>query len=542
MHGVTNQQGIFFMEKIILVAGILSILLSILALYSGKRTNDAASFGALCLITGVWIFSNLFSLWYAMEYPIVLRLTYAFGSLTVAALLAWSFLYDETFTSRFLPVAAYGIGSIMAFLSLLNGMVVGTVRSVSIQGVDVDQGPFFLFFSGYLFFALSWSVINVFHVYRQSDGYRKRQARLVLTGISGSLLIMLFVSGILPAFGIFSFTNLDSPSSLIFILFSIAAVVKHRFFESKIILTQMLVAVLVTISVIQLSNSETLENRIINLAAFVTVFIVGIFLVKSVLWEVEQKEKFQDMASRLVRANEELRQLDTAKSEFISIASHQLRAPLSTVKGYISLMLEGSYGAVNTRFQDALNNVYLVNKRLIQLVEDLLNISRIESGCLAYTYTPSRLEPLVSELVDMFLVIAKSRKLSLTLVLPKESLPEMRLDERKIYEAISNLVDNALKYTKEGSVTVFVEQGDTCARLIVEDTGIGITPEDMPRLFEKFIRSMETSVIDVSGTGLGLYVSRNFIETHGGTLRAESEGLGKGARFIVELPFINPRA
>ncbi len=530
------------MEKIILGAGILSIFLGTLALYSGKRSREVISFGVFCLITGVWIFSNLFSLWYSMENPFFLKLTYAFGSLTVAALLAWSFLYDERMKSRFLPVFTYLAGSAMAAASLFDGLVVGEVRSVSVQGIDVDQGPLFSFFSVYLFLTIVWSVINTFRIYRKSVGYRKRQARLVFIGISGFMLNTLLVSGILPAFGIFAFTNLDSPSSLIFILCAMVAIVKHRFFETKVILTQILVGILIAISFIQLSNSETLENWVTNVSALLVVFIVGIFLVKSVLREVEQKEEYQDMAQSLALANKELRRLDVAKSEFISIASHQLRTPLSAIKGYISLMLEGSYGAVNTRFQDALNKVYLVNKRLVCLVEDLLSVSRIEAGRVQYEYIPSHLEPLVSELVDMFLVIAKSRKLSLKLVLSEEQLPEMLLDENKIREVVSNLIDNALKYTKEGGVTVTIEKMKQSARLIVKDTGIGIVSEDMPRLFEKFIRSMETSAIDVSGTGLGLYVSRNFVEAHGGTIHAESAGTGKGATFIVELPFANPKA
>jgi signal transduction histidine kinase len=350
------------------------------------------------------------------------------------------------------------------------------------------------------------------------------------------MLITLLVSGILPTFGIFAYTNLDSASSIIFVLFTMVAVVKHRLLGTKVILAQILVSVLVSTSLIQLLDSRGMSDWITNSIALATVLIVGGFLVKSVMDEVRRKDELEEMTKQLIIANEELRRLDIAKSEFISIASHQLRTPLSAIKGYVSLMLEGSYGAVGATLQDALDKVYLINRHLASLVDDLLSITRIESGNVQYTFVPMQLEALTAELVDMFMVLARSRGLSLEMKSPGKPLPKLMLDEGKMREVISNIIDNALKYTEKGTVTVSVEGDERAVRLVVEDTGAGITKEDIPRLFEKFIRSRNTSVIDVSGTGLGLYVSRNFVEAHGGRIWAESEGPGKGSKFVVELP------
>ena len=116
----------------------------------------------------------------------------------------------------------------------------------------------------------------------------------------------------------------------------------------------------------------------------------------------------------------------------------------------------------------------------------------------------------------------------------------MTIDPNKIKEVVSNLIDNALKYTKEGGVTVSLEGTPSVARIIVTDTGIGIHPEDQKNLFEKFLRSKETTKMVVSGAGLGLYVGKSFIAAHGGRIWAESAGPDKGSRFIIELPLINP--
>ena len=116
----------------------------------------------------------------------------------------------------------------------------------------------------------------------------------------------------------------------------------------------------------------------------------------------------------------------------------------------------------------------------------------------------------------------------------------MRIDVGKIKELLSNLIDNAIKYTEEGGVTVSIESTDTLARVLIKDTGIGISKENAARLFQKFIRTEQTKKMDSGGSGLGLFVGKTFVEGHGGRVYAESEGEGKGSTFIVELPLVNP--
>ncbi|OGI13930.1 MAG: hypothetical protein A2878_01225 [Candidatus Moranbacteria bacterium RIFCSPHIGHO2_01_FULL_54_31] len=285
---------------------------------------------------------------------------------------------------------------------------------------------------------------------------------------------------------------------------------------------------------------QSLTNRILVGVTLLGTTIMGWYVIRSVKVEIERKEELQKLSDSLAIANERLKELDTTKSEFISIASHQLRTPLTAIKGYISLLLEGSYGKVPAKIQDVLDKVYTVNSRLVHLVEDLLNVSRIEAGRIQYSFALTQLEPLVAEVVDMFKPAAKQKKLSLTMRLPEKPLPQLTIDPNKIKEVVSNLIDNALKYTKEGGVTVSLEGTPSVARIIVTDTGIGIHPEDQKNLFEKFLRSKETTKMVVSGAGLGLYVGKSFIAAHGGRIWAESAGPDKGSRFIIELPLINP--
>ncbi|NTW89346.1 MAG: hypothetical protein HGB37_00305 [Candidatus Moranbacteria bacterium] len=330
---------------------------------------------------------------------------------------------------------------------------------------------------------------------------------------------------------------------LIFIGMLTYAMLRRRLFDVKIAATNIFTVVIWILVGSQLLFVQNLTSKILIFATFILVVIFGIALMRSVREEMRRKEELQRISDSLAKANERLRELDNTKTEFISIASHQLRTPLTAIKGYLSLLLEGSYGAVSAEVMDVLEKVNLVNRNLIQLVEDLLNVSRIDAGRIKYSFEPTQLETLVAERVDMFMPIARDRGIELGLRLPKKALPKMMIDPSKMREAVSNLVDNSIKYTEKGSVIVSVELvRDEAVRILVEDTGIGFREEDGAKLFGKFVRTQETTKVYVSGTGLGLFVGKSFVEAHGGRMWAESDGLGKGSRFYIELPVVNPKA
>jgi signal transduction histidine kinase len=210
------------------------------------------------------------------------------------------------------------------------------------------------------------------------------------------------------------------------------------------------------------------------------------------------------------------------------------------------LLLEGSYGKVDPKQEDVLNKVYMSNERLVNLVEDLLNVSRIESGRMEFNLAPTSVEDICQEVVDTFFPRAKVESKYLEYKKPEKPLPEALIDGTKIREVISNLVDNALKYTPKGGVNVKVElcsknEKDKCLpgghiRVTVSDTGIGIPQTELPYLFAKFSRGKDISRLNTGGTGLGLYVGKNMVESNKGKVWAESDGQGQGSRFIVELP------
>lgn len=237
---------------------------------------------------------------------------------------------------------------------------------------------------------------------------------------------------------------------------------------------------------------------------------------------------------QLHKTNIKLRKLDKAKTEFLSIASHQLRTPLSSTKGFLSLLLDGTYGKIPSKSRQALEKICISNERLITLVEDLLNISRIEAGRLTFDFRKESLEKVTQEVLDTMTLVAKNAGLTLEKKFPAKS-PLIYFDRAKMREVISNFIDNAIKYTKEGQVTVIIEELKTKIRLIVQDTGMGIGKDDLEGIFEKFQRGDRGGRVNSNGVGLGLYVCRKIIDAHKGRVWAESDGIGKGSRFIIEL-------
>ncbi len=234
-------------------------------------------------------------------------------------------------------------------------------------------------------------------------------------------------------------------------------------------------------------------------------------------------------------ANDELKTLDRARAEFISIASHQLRTPPSTIKWYLAAVTSGDFGKVNPKALEAIRKVEITNNGLISLIDDLLNVSRIERGKMEFLFEETSFNDLVQAAVDQLQPQAITKKLKLAYSAPKAKLPKIVADKEKLKQVVNNLIDNAIKYSKKGSVKVkLVHEGDELS-LTVTDTGKGMSTEELGQIFEKFKRGKD-SMHQAAGLGLGLYVAKVVVEHHHGKIWADSPGVGLGSTFHVTLP------
>lgn len=247
------------------------------------------------------------------------------------------------------------------------------------------------------------------------------------------------------------------------------------------------------------------------------------------------QEKVNQATSKLKRTNDKLKEMDETKDEFISMASHQLRTPLTSVKGYLSMVLEGDVGKISPSQQELLDQAYISSQRMVYLIADLLNVSRLKTGKFIITPTSANLAEIVEGEISQLKEVAKGKKIKVAYDKPND-FPVLMIDETKIRQVIMNFVDNALYYTPAGGkVEVTVKQDKSNVYFTVRDNGMGIPREEQKNLFTKFYRASNARQARPDGTGLGLFMAKKVVVAQGGTILFESTE-GKGSTFGFSFP------
>ena len=249
----------------------------------------------------------------------------------------------------------------------------------------------------------------------------------------------------------------------------------------------------------------------------------------------------EERTKQLRELNEKLKELDHLKDDFVSVASHELRTPMTAIRSYLWMALKGRGGELTEKQQYYLNRAYTSTVRLINLVNDMLNISRIESGRIQVTIQKTDLIELVESVISE--VKPRADELGLTLEVKKRVLPSVLADGDKIKEVLINLIGNSLKFTQRGgTIVVSFDLSEDTVVTRVADNGTGISREDQEHLFQKFGfigTSYKVNKSDSQGTGLGLYISKSIIDMHKGKMAVFSEGIGHGSAFSFSLKTFN---
>lgn len=247
-------------------------------------------------------------------------------------------------------------------------------------------------------------------------------------------------------------------------------------------------------------------------------------------FNITLQQKVEEATRKLRRTNEKLRQLDETKDDFISMASHQLRTPLTSVKGYVSMVVEGDAGELNPMQKKLLNQAFISAQRMVYLISDLLNVSRLRTGKFIIEPVQSNLANIVQEEVRQLIPTAKGRGLELVYHRP-EHFPTLMFDETKMRQVIMNFIDNAIYYTPSGgTITVSMVNKPETIEFTVTDTGIGVPKADQHHLFSKFYRANNAKRARPDGTGLGLFMAKKVIVAQGGATIFKSQE-GKGSMF-----------
>ncbi len=431
--------------------------------------------------------------------------------------------------------ALYG-GYILSVLFLISNFTPYFVKSVEFESdlslfwpkPGIFYHPFLLMFA--VLVCYGWYLL-IKTLRGTTEKIKKQQIKYLLLGtgigfIGGSTNYFLWYGiPILPYLNI---------TVSIYVLLTTFAIFRYHLFEIRIILTELLVGAIGLVSLIQTFSAPSFSWRILNSVIFILFCIFGYYLIKATHEEIKRREE----AEKLVK---EFARLDKVKNEFILSTQHHLRTPLSIMKGYVSLILEGTYGKLNQKMKEKLIFVQEANASLINLVNDFLDITQFQLGKDILNKKEVQIEDLIKEVIEGLKPEAEEKNIYLRLEKPlrqaQGKLPKIKVDPEKLKEVIFNVVDNGIKYTNQGGVTIKCKMQNTKYKIQIQDTGIGMIKEEMEKLFIKFFeRGEKAKEVYATGRGIGLYIANQIIKAHNGKIWAESPGKGKGSTFYIELP------
>ncbi len=420
----------------------------------------------------------------------------------------------------------------------LTHLVLKEVSAVADSRItEAANGPLMPLFGVLASFLVFTGIFILLKKMRRVDKQERKSFGLILLGVLITFTLIIIFNLILPTLADDTrFVPFGALFVFPFITFTSYAILRYRLFNIRIAGVVVLVFLLSIVTFFEVILARELALIIYRSSILVLILAFGVLLIRGVMREVEQREKLADLNKKLQAAYEEVDRLSKAKSEFISIASHQLRTPLSAIKGYISMISEGTYGKLPERAKRPLENVYLSNERLMNLVNNLLDISRIEAGRMEFEPQETQVEEIVDSVVQELKITAEQKKLYLQWEKTKIPLPKLSLDRDKMRQVFLNLIDNAIKYTQQGGITIELKIINSKLQTIIRDTGEGMAKDDLTKIFGSFSRGTTGTQLSAEGAGLGLYIARKFVEMHKGRVWAESEGKSKGSTFYVELP------
>lgn len=391
---------------------------------------------------------------------------------------------------------------------------------------------YFLYIVSYFIYGMYKIVVK----HRIAEGVERSQLEVVFLSILVSSFVGMAANLILPSLGSFQFFWVGPLFSVFMVLTIGYAIVRYQLFETKLITTEFLTFLLWALILLRVIYSTSTQDRIINGLLFLAAVVIGLSLIRNVVNEIFQREKIESLAKDIELANEHLKELDQQKSEFVSLASHQLRGPLTAVKGYASMLLDDDFGPVQGEVRDAIDKIYKSTQDLVVVVGDYLDVSRIEQGRMQYDFNEFDMRDLVATIVTELRPNIERAKLTMNFDFDMAGDFPIIADQGKLKQVVGNIVDNAIKYCPKGGIHIWLAHRPNNKILVtISDTGVGIHPDVLPRLFEKFTRAPDASKTNIMGTGLGLYVARKMIEAHHGRIWAESAGQGLGSSFFIEL-------
>ncbi len=506
--------------------------IGVFLLTSNPKGTLQRLFLLLAVFFSIWVVLDVV-LW-ATNRPDVVMFFWSLQVLLEPLTYATSFYLYYHFLHQQWP--GFGINVFIALL--LAPLIVFLPTHVNLEALTLStceaiEGPLAKYYTYIIHAILMVGIVSM--AARRIPRFVMRKERLIafFFGLGLIIFLLAFSSGniissftddwVISQYGLFGMP--------IFVGLIAYSIVKYQAFNIKLIATQALVAGIAVLIGARLFYSTTTAGTVLSAVTLVGFLISGIFLIRSVKREIEQREHIEILARELEQTNER-------QEGLIHFIGHEVKGFLTKDVGAFASLSDGDFGALPETLKPFVERALVQSRDGVHSVTDILTAANQKKGTITYAKESFDLGALIAEVIEKEQPMAKGKNLSLSFSADDSDAPyTLKGDKEKIADNVfRNLIENAINYTPSGTITASLKKENAKFVFTITDTGVGISDEDKKNLFTEGGHGKDSQKINVHSTGYGLYIAKNIVEAHGGTIRAESEGAGKGSTFIVTFP------
>ena len=551
----------------LLLGGVIALVSGISVYLKSGKGEQYSVWMLLNISSAVWSFGYL-SMIFAKNSTVALWSNWVlhFGAIFIP-ILYFLFIISITNTYRKHKVYLY-IGTIF----LLFFLIINTT-SIFVKGVlpkyvfnyAPDAGSLYLYFTVYFFVFIGYALSVLLLKILETRGEEALRLKYILWSsiagfLGGGSVFFLTFNVNIPPYPLVAFS--------LYPLIIDYAILKHNLFSIKVIFVELAVFLLNLFLFLNVLTFNSRDSLILNVSVFLASLIFSILFLRTIYKDIRVRERIEELAKQMMVANDRLRYMEKQKTEFVSIASHQLRTPLTVIKGYVSMIREGTFGPLSESARGAMDKLHKSSEKMVELVEDLLTVSRLEQKRAVLRFEVVDVVRMMRNLIAGAEDEADQTGLKMSLVAPGDMKFLSMIDEKKFIQAIKHILDNAIRYTSPpGYVRIVISKSTLpgMIRISISDTGIGMTEEKLRSLSEQLdfktsavvaklkaimpkvkhergeILGQEIDKNALTGdktVGVGLYIAKEIISAHRGNIWAKSDGINKGTTVIVEVPEI----
>lgn len=519
----------------LLIVAVMNFALAFFVFKSAPRQKLNQFFSLSTLLIGSWVLLNFY--FQTSNSILILKMIYALAPFILITIPIW-ISYQRK------PVLPKWLGNFLLFffvLCVVNALVTLFTSEMVVGVVNYEQyttGRLFDYYTAFLILLTVAFIVYIVEEFINSDPKNRKQLTLIMLGMVAVAVVTGIVGILLPAFGVTKYNVLDSPSSIVFVILSAYSIGKQQLLDIKGAVNEILIYFLVVLMFFVLFFSQKGIDYLAAFAVFALTVYTAVLLVRGLTREQQSRIRLEEQARELAKDKEQLVELDRMKDEFLQMATHELNTPISIIKGRLDMAIDENLCKLNDEQKKFLQPVLDDTARLAQLSRDILDTARIDQRRLKLNVSEVDVAGLTERIVSSLQPKARDKKIKLLFEKNSPEIPAISADESKISEVITNLINNAIKFTDKGHVKASIEMSSENIVVKVEDTGIGIEEKDQKHLFQKFYQAGRfdpNHPREQQGTGLGLYISKNIINLHGGEISLLSK-IGEGSTFSFTLP------